>query len=126
MQEAVAAWRLDVKLEGLQDLALHVQHLRAGELVLTHLEELLEIWRVDLLVLGRDEQRSDAEDVELGLEDLLLAQEAVNAPHCHIQGLRGEAELAMHIDDPLHQERTGSILNFVGDLHILQVVRVDC
>ena len=72
LEETVGGWCGQNEAESLQNLLLHLEHLVFRELVLADGQKFAQLWRVDLLVLGCDQQCGDAEQVELALLDLYL------------------------------------------------------
>lgn len=71
LKEAIGGRACNIELKSLQDLLFHLQYFWLLELVLRNSEQVFELGRVDLLVLGRDQERGDAQDVQLALLDLL-------------------------------------------------------
>ena len=119
MEEAQGGRHCDVELERHQDLLLHLENHFLGEFVLTDGEVVAKLGRVDFLVLGGNHECRHSEQVQLALGDLDLAHVLVDDVHAHVEGLRHQSELAMHVDDPLDQESATCVLDI--SLHVLQV-----
>ena len=91
--------------------------------VLANSQELAQLWWVDLFILGRDKQRSDTEQMKLALLNLDLAQVLVDDELRHVEALGSEAELAVHIDNPLEEEGAARVTDLCLDF--ADVGRVD-
>ena len=101
----------------------HGDDLGVGELVVAHLDDFVELGEEDLLVLLRDEQRCDANNVQLALSHFLFCEVAVEDKDCDVQCLRHEVEATMNVDDPLNKVCAGRCLDF--GLHSCEVAGVD-
>lgn len=107
----------------MQNFLFHVKDLLTGEFVLTHLQELVEVWRVDLLVLRGDPESRHANQVQLILLDLLLAHKLVYDENSDIECFWEKAEFTVDVNDPLDQEGSGCVLDF--GLDFLEIFMVD-
>ena len=58
--------------------------------------------------------------MQLTLVYPLSAHVLIDQEDGHVEGLRQQAEFAMHVDDPLNEESSRRVLNLT--LHLLQVV----
>lgn len=63
LKESVGRGWKDTELKAGEHLVLHHDHVPTGELVLGDAQQFLETWRVDLLVLGGDQNRGQSENV---------------------------------------------------------------
>ena len=77
LQESVCTGRSDTEVKHLQDLLLHLEYHGLGEFVLADLQEVRQLRWVDLLILGRNEQRGHSKQVQLTLLNALFAHELI-------------------------------------------------
>jgi len=75
------------EIKGEQNFSFHIKHHLLGELVFGDSDEVPEIWRVYLLIFGSDQESGDTQEVELVLQDLLLAHVLINNMNCDVKGL---------------------------------------
>ena len=92
---------MHLELQSIQHVELHLQNFGPAELVFAHLKQVLKLGRVDLFILSGNQERSDAQNVQLRLFYLLQTQVPVYQENSHIQCFWHQTELAMYIDDPL-------------------------
>ena len=59
----------EAPVEALEDHQLHLEDLFLGAGTVSHIGELLELWQVDLLDIGADEEAADADELEAVLGD---------------------------------------------------------
>lgn len=102
LKESVRTRDGDHEIQLLKDVLLRFEDLRASELVLANLQELVEVGRVDLLVFCRNPECRDTNQVQLTLVYPLSAHVLIDQEDGHVEGLRQQAEFAMHVDDPLN------------------------
>ena len=104
LEESVGRGRGNLELNLHQHVEFHLKNFGPGEFVLTHGEQVFEFRRVNFFVLGGNEQRSHAENVQLAFLNLLETEVLVDQKHCDIQSFRPQSELAVHVDNPLNQK----------------------
>lgn len=68
-------------------------------------------------------QSRDSQQVQLTLLNALLTKILVDYVLGHVERLRSKSELTVHVNNPLYQEGTRSILYL--RLHLLEITRVD-
>lgn len=91
--------------------------------VVRDVDKLVDGRGVDVLELGGNEQRGNAEELELAPLELLLGQHAVDDDAREEEAFDGERILRNHLDEPVHEDRAHG----VGDvgLHVAHVVPCD-
>ena len=102
-EERVRRGQLKVELR--EHVALHLQDLLARVRLVGDVHEVAALGRVDLLVLGRDEHRRDADQLQVAALDLLLLEVAIDQVDGQVQGLRHQLELQVHLDEPVDEDR---------------------
>ena len=125
LKESVGGGREDTELKLGQHFVFHCDNVAASKLVLGDAEQFLQRRRVDLLVFSSDQDRSQAEDVQLTLLNLLDREVSVDDEDSQVEGLGHQAELTVDIDDPLNQEGSAGVFDLSLNLHGLEVVRLD-
>jgi len=75
-----------------------------GELVLAYSQEISDVGRIDLLILGGDEESCHSKKMKLVLLELLSAHILVYDMLSNIKCLRNQSKFAVNIDDPLNEE----------------------
>ena len=83
---------------------LHPEDLPLVVGVVSDVDELPDIWRVDLLVLGSNEHAGGADQLELGPLDRHVGEEPVDVGHSQVESLGLELVLLGHLHQPVHQD----------------------
>ena len=104
----------------MKNILLHREHLVSAKLVLADSQQVSEVWGIDLLVLGRDEQCSDTQEVQLALHYLHSAKILVDEVSGHVEALWLQSEFAVDVNDPLQEEGSRGVLDL--GLNCLKVV----
>lgn len=104
LQVAEAGGRRHVEVEPPQHLTLHLQDAVPTVGVVRHVDEVSDLWRVDLFVLGSDEHGGHAEELVVGAADLLDLGEAVDDVDSQKESFRQQLKLHVHLDQPLNQD----------------------
>lgn len=123
LQEPVCAWHSDHEIKLVQNFFLHVEHLLPGELILAHLQELVQVRWVDLFVLRSDPEGRYTKQVQLILLNFLLAHVLIDDVDSNVESLGQKSELTVDINDPLNQKGSWSVFNF--GLYLLEVFVID-
>lgn len=120
LEELVGRCENQVEVEDRDDLALDLEDLFCSVGVVAALYEVFEVWRVDFFVLGSDEQRGDADQLQLssGHHDLLKV--AVDEVHRQEEGLMVHLELGVDIHQPVDQDGPHLLVDVL--LQTLEVV----
>ena len=93
----------DAKFEGVEHVRLHLKDLLARIRAVSDVHEVPHLRRVDLLVLGGEEHRCHAHELQLlPLNDLLL-EEAVDEIYRQVQRLWHELELQVDFCEPINE-----------------------
>ena len=104
LEESVSRWSNHIKVQGLEDFFFHVYYLVSLELIFTYRKQVSKVWRINLLVLGRNEKGSDTKKMKLRLLDMLFAEILIDEMRSDIQALRNKSEFPVNINNPLEQE----------------------
>lgn len=78
--------------KGFEDCLLHLENLALGVGTIADVDEVPELGRVDLLVLGSKEKGGDANELQLGARHSLSVEVPVDDVHGQVEGLRHELE----------------------------------
>ncbi len=106
-------------LERLDHLLLHAEDLLLRVGLVRDVDQVLELRRVDLLVLAREEQRRHADELQVRPLDGRPEQVAVDEVHREVQRLGHELELEVHLDQPVDEDRA----HLLVDVRLLPHVR---
>ena len=105
--------------ERLDHLLLHAEDLLLRVGLVRDVDQVLELRRVDLLVLAREEQRRHADELQVRPLDGRPEQVAVDEVHREVQRLGHELELEVHLDQPVDEDRA----HLLVDVRLLPHVR---
>lgn len=101
--ELVAGSEHQVKLQGAEDLPLGMDNLISSVGVVTNQYELLQIRRINLLVLAGEEQGGDPHQLELASLALEVLQKPIDDVNREEKSLRNHLELIVHVNYPVDQ-----------------------
>lgn len=105
-QEAHRTGPTELEAQHAQHKTLRLQNLLARVSVVHHVHYLLERWAVNLFVLGGDEDCCGADKLQLSYGDNLGRQESVDVVDGQEQSLGQEAESVVHLNQPVHENRS--------------------
>lgn len=120
-QEAHRARPSQLEPQHAQHEALRLEDLLYSVASIHHIHNFLDGWAVDLLILGRDENRSGPDQLQLTQRDNLARQESVDAIDAQEQSLREEGEAIVHLDQPIHEHRPHRPLDFGLVVHVMRI-----
>jgi hypothetical protein len=103
LEVPAAGHGLDPEAEGEQDVALHGQDVLEGELSAADVVVLLELGSLDFLVLGRHEQRGNAEQLVASAGDVPAVAVLVEDEDCKVESVVVAAQRVVHLHQPPHQ-----------------------
>ena len=132
-EEHIGAGTRQIEPKNFQHQVLHPQHLTLVVGVVSDVDELPHVRRVDLLVLAGDEHGGGAHQLQLGSLDRHVGEEPVDVGHGEVEGLGVELVLLAHLHQPVHQDAPHAVadvrllahvvlLGHVLDLRLAQVV----
>jgi hypothetical protein len=90
----------------------------AGVGAVANVHQVTELRRVDLLVLGRDQETGNTDQLQLGTRDLLELEVAINEVDRQVQSLRHELELQVDLNQPVDEDRTHTLVDVRLPLHV--------
>lgn len=93
-----------VEADDAEDVALGLEDLVVRVAAVRHVEEVLDRGAHDLLVLGRDEEGRDADELELDERHDAHRQEPVDDVDGEEDRLGQEAELGVDLDEPVDED----------------------
>ena len=106
LQERLRRGAVYVKFQDLEDLSLHGTHLSRRERVHCHDQQIRHDGRVNFLELTRNQQGSDAEQLQLIKRQPALAEVAVDDVDCDEERFRQELELNLQYQQPVYESLT--------------------
>mmetsp|Transcript_40530 Transcript_40530/g.116021 ORF Transcript_40530/g.116021 Transcript_40530/m.116021 type:complete len:328 (+) Transcript_40530:267-1250(+) len=104
----------DLETEPGQDVKLLLHHLLPGVGISSVIDEVLDVGRLDLLELGRDQERGHAYELQLALADLDQGEVAVDDVDSQEYSFPTEPQLLAQLGKPIHQR--GAVLR--GDVRL--------
>lgn len=116
LEERIDSGNSEAEREGGADSPLHREDLIAVVRVRCNLDALTDIRGPHLLVLRRDEQGGDADELELGTRRRRHHQVAVHHINCQVKGLMAEAELNGNVNEPVDDDSA----HLLGNLGLLR------
>lgn len=120
-QEVHWVWVAQVVVECGKNVTLGAEDLLLSESIVGDMTEVLNVWRQDLLVLGRNEHGSDTNELETVELDNLCGQEAVEDVDSKEESLWQEVETGVNLDQPIDKDTTHLPLQIFLVLHVLWV-----
>jgi hypothetical protein len=86
-----------------QNVVFHVEHLLAGKAAVGDIDAVTHLRRVDLLILGGDEESRDSNELEPGAFNIDKAEIAVENVDAKVQCLGDEAKFHVDFDEPVNK-----------------------
>ena len=120
-QEAHGTGPAKLELEHAEHEAFGLLDLVHGVATVDHVHHLRDRGRVDLLVLGRDQQRRRADELQLAERHDLARQEPVDEVDAQEQRLRQQMKTSVHLDDPVDEHGPHRPLNLGLVVHVVRV-----
>lgn len=107
------------EVQNVEHVVFHFEDFLPGVGVVRDVYEIVHLRQVDFLVLARDHERRDAQQLQLGSGHLLHRQVAVDYGNRHEQALVREPELAVHVYQPVHQNAAHLLVYLLLVLHVV-------
>ena len=114
------AWVTQLPVQTREHEGLSLLDLLSGVSLIDHEHHLGHGWRIDLLVLGSNEEGGSTDELKLADGDDLNAEETIDNVDGKEQGLREQVETLVDLDEPVKENRTVG----VGDLGLAELVSV--
>ena len=92
---------MDVKVEVEENVALHLEDLSSRVRVISEVHEVFDSGRVDLLILGRYQESSNANELNLTFLNLEDGKVTIDQIDCQEEGLWKQFEFGVHADYPI-------------------------
>ena len=96
--EAQRSGEVQVEFNNSENSGLHSANVIIVEGLSSHVGQLVQGDAANFLVLGGDEGRRDAEQLQVPSNNLLAGQDSIDNLHCEVQGLWGLVELVVQIN----------------------------
>ena len=103
LQECLRWRTVDVELDRLQDLALHLQNLLRVIEPVRELDEVVHHGRVNLLELTGDPERCDTEQLELAQSDVFFTQVPINDVNSDKERFGAHFAFNLKVDQPIYK-----------------------
>ena len=103
-EEHVGGGTGQVEPQDLQDQMLHPEDLPLVVGVVRDVDELPDIRRIDLLILGSNEHAGGSHQLELGPLDRHVGEEPVDVGNSQVESLGLQLVLLSHLHQPVHQD----------------------
>lgn len=88
LQKSQSWWACYTEVQSRKNHGFHFENVLLREFIFWNIEQIFEVGWINFLVFGWNEQRCDAQEVELRLFDLFAWQELVNNVACHVESFR--------------------------------------
>ncbi len=104
-EEGQWPWPSKLPTEKVEHELLSLENLVGGEALVDHVADLLQVWAVDLLILGSNVHGHNTSELELVVGHELVAQEAIKDVDREVHGLWEKAEADVNQGQPLDDDR---------------------
>ena len=120
-QKAHRTWPSELELQHAKHESLGLEDLIDRIAVVDHVDDFLDRWTVDLLVLGSNEDGSGTDKLKLAERDDLAGKEAVDVVDAEEEGFGEETEAVVHLDEPVHEDGAHRPLDLGLVVHVVGV-----
>ena len=110
-----------LKLEHAEHETLGLQDFFSGVSIVDHVDNLLEGWAVDFLILGGDENSSGTDQLQFAKRNDLAGQEPVDVVDAEEKCLWKESETVVDLHKPVHQNGAHRPLNLSLVVHVVRI-----
>lgn len=123
-QKCGERWDTQIECEDLQDQLFHAQHLFLGVSIVGDVNELANIWWIDLFVFGGDEHCRCADQLQFSAHHRHHAQEAIDVRYGQAESLTLQTIFLAYFDQPINQNRAHGMIDIwlLTHVHVLWAV----
>ena len=102
LEESIRAGLLDIELQMEKNALLHSQNLGPSVCIVGQIDEIFDVRWVNLLILSRDEKRSDAHKLHIALEHVKDGKVAIDQVNGEEERLWQQLKFGVHTNDPIN------------------------
>ena len=113
----------DAEIELFENVGFHVEDLLSGVGAVGDVDTVANQRWIDFFVFGGNQESRDAYQLEATASDLDKAEVAIDDIDSEIERLGGEKELAMHVDEPIDENRSHDLVELGLPTHVRFGVR---
>ena len=121
LKEPVRRCLTDLELNHSQDVLLHDKDRIFVDRVLGVSDEVTQLWRVDLFILSRNKEASDAEQLHVVLLRLLVGEVAVQQIDCDEERLWQQPEAGVSVHQPLNDVCADVLIELGLPFHVEEI-----
>lgn len=93
-------------------------YLGAGVSAIANVNQVSQLWRIDLFILGSDQEGSDADKLELGSRDFALGEVSVNEVDGQVQRLGDKLEFQVDFYQPIDKDGSHAFVDVWLTFHV--------
>ena len=102
-------------------MALHLENLVSFVSIFGYKDKVLDGWRVDFFVFGRDKESCYTDQLDNVLLNFVYTEVTVNQVYGDVKGFGEELELAVDVDKPVDEDCAHVLIHMSLALHVCRV-----
>lgn len=102
LEESIGAGLLNIELQMEKNALLHSQYLGPRVCIVRQVDEIFDVWWINLLILGRNEKRCDAHKLHIAFEHVEDGKVAINQVNGEEERLWQQLKFGVHANDPIN------------------------